>query len=296
MGLGAARESRAAMQHTRYKPSSDNHPDGKTQLPNGFTDNAVSNDPAQLLGNYISTRENTGHLALYDYKQNSRSKISDRHATRGLQVINSRLLLRAEPRVVSQDKHEVVSAVCEFLVGTAPPAGAASAGAGSAKASVDGAKTLLGIAKNGQVLQGGAAARVILAAGGSGKEIVGVVMGAGAAGAVAGGIIGYLFTELTIKTACGLALGTTTVGYNSKSEAGRAIDAWRKTFAGEGMSTEAWKRLWTRIPLSGIVKGIAGGTIKPGINRKHPLMKLTQSNWECAKPQMIANGCSAART
>ncbi|PHH66727.1 hypothetical protein CDD81_5859 [Ophiocordyceps australis] len=137
-----------------------------------------------------------------------------------------------------------------------------------------GAEALLGI-KNGRVLSNGAAAR-ILSQGGA-KEVSGVVFAGGSAGGAASGVTSAIITELSIKTACGLILGTTKVAYNPDSEAGRGIEAWRKTIAGEGLSTKEWSQLWQNYPsqfaIIRYIIGLANGEVTVGINHDHPLLK-----------------------
>ncbi|RDA85324.1 hypothetical protein CP532_4971 [Ophiocordyceps camponoti-leonardi (nom. inval.)] len=136
-----------------------------------------------------------------------------------------------------------------------------------------GAESVMGVKQGRKVIKGAAAARLI-AAGGL-KEVASMTAAGGTVGLVGGAIISSLYADLIIDTVCGLVLGTTQVGYNHDSEAGRGIDAWkRKLTGGEVGGSEMWDRLWSLFPLSQIVDGLVEGNITVGINRKHPMVKF----------------------
>ncbi|RDA93839.1 hypothetical protein CP533_6397 [Ophiocordyceps camponoti-saundersi (nom. inval.)] len=136
-----------------------------------------------------------------------------------------------------------------------------------------GAESVMGVKRGHKVYRGAAAARLI-AAGGL-KEVAGLTAAGGSVGLVGGAIISSLYADLIIDTVCGLILGTTQVGYNHDSEAGRGIDAWKRKLSGKEVGgSEMWNRLWSLFPLSQIVDGLVEGNITVGINRKHPMVKL----------------------
>ncbi|RCI07400.1 hypothetical protein L249_1366 [Ophiocordyceps polyrhachis-furcata BCC 54312] len=145
-----------------------------------------------------------------------------------------------------------------------------------------GAESVMGVKQGHAVVEGAAAARLI-AAGGL-KELASMTAAGGTVGMMGGAIISSLYADLIIATVCGLVLGTTQVGYNHDSEAGRGIDAWKRKLTGREVGgSEMWDRLWSLFPLSNIVDGLVEGNITVGINRKHPMVKLFTFPWndEC---------------
>ncbi|PHH87842.1 hypothetical protein CDD83_8329 [Cordyceps sp. RAO-2017] len=169
----------------------------------------------------------------------------------------------AAAREKLQERTEPVIDICERLTDPANPDGSGAkerAGPGASAA-----ESLLGI-RDGQVVDGGAAAR-ILDLGGT-KNVSDVVFGGAGAGSTA---------DSALDTACNVALGTVEFGYDPDSEAGRAIEAWRKTLTGEGLSTKEWSRLWqdypAKFPVIRQILGLATGETTIGINENHPLIK-----------------------
>ncbi|RCI11361.1 hypothetical protein L249_7135 [Ophiocordyceps polyrhachis-furcata BCC 54312] len=165
----------------------------------------------------------------------------------------------------------LMTELCQLLTTVATDdvsmAGKRGAGAvvGGSQAAT-GAANLLGIRK-GRVLSNGAAARILAAGGGQG-------------GGAAGAVVVPLISNLALQTACGLITGTTEVKYDADSEAGRAIEAWGKMIAGEGLSTREWAKLWrdflTTSPWLRQLVGLATGETTVGINQHHPLMRAVR--------------------
>lgn len=166
--------------------------------------------------------------------------------------------IRAHSPVIPHARRGAVQSICEIL--------RTGVGAGPGQEAV---ANLVGIGPDGLAEQGRAAYRVIVAAGGGAEETSSAVG--------AGGTTGYLFSNLTIHTACGLALGTIDVGYNVDSGPGRAFEAWRKVLVGEGLSTEQWSKLWNDVPLSASSNQAVAGEIQPAVDKKRPAAKLEVS-------------------
>ncbi|PFH57951.1 hypothetical protein XA68_14345 [Ophiocordyceps unilateralis] len=136
-----------------------------------------------------------------------------------------------------------------------------------------GAERVMGIKHGKAVTRGSSAARVI-AAGGI-KEVASLAASGAGLGLTGGALISSMYTDLVIDTTCGLLLGTVHVGYDRDSEAGRAIEAWKRKLSGREIGgSEMWDKLWSRFPLTHVIDGVVAGNITVGLNRKHPMVKL----------------------
>ncbi|RDA88449.1 hypothetical protein CP532_6681 [Ophiocordyceps camponoti-leonardi (nom. inval.)] len=184
---------------------------------------------------------------------------------------------------------EPVKELCQLLTAIAAAditwAGQRGVGAafGGSKAAT-GTGALLGI-RNGRILAHGPAARII-AAGGA-KEVTGAIFAGATAGGIAGAVVAPIISDLAVRTACGLIVGTVEVKYDPESEAGRAIEAWGRTVAGDRVSTKEWAKVWKdfvgMFPGIRQLIGFTTGKTTLGINRDHPLIRAI--DYYTSKPQ-----------